>query len=66
MAGKARIYIPGGVYHVMLRGNGGQDIYFSCEDYSPLFLLLQEGTGAGVSDIACTGFCCRSCHLHLI
>jgi len=26
MARKPRIHIPGRVYHVMLRGNGGQDI----------------------------------------
>jgi len=29
MARKPRIHIPGGLYHVMLRGNGGQDIFFS-------------------------------------
>lgn len=30
---KPRIHIPGGLYHVMLRGNGGQDIFFSPEDH---------------------------------
>jgi len=32
MARKPRIHISGGCYHVMLRGNGGQDIFFSTED----------------------------------
>jgi transcriptional regulator of nitric oxide reductase len=43
MARKPRIHIPGGVYHVMLRGNGGEEIFFSDEDYCRLYLLLQEG-----------------------
>ncbi len=29
MARKPRLHVPGGVYHVMLRGNGGQEIFFS-------------------------------------
>ena len=29
MARKARLYYPGALYHVMLRGNGGQPIFFS-------------------------------------
>lgn len=64
MARKARIHIPGGVYHVMLRGNGGQDIFFSGEDYSRLFLLLQEGTERFRYRVH--GFCCMTNHLHLI
>jgi len=44
MARKPRIHIPGGVYHVMLRGNGGQQIFFADEDYARLYLLLQECT----------------------
>jgi len=64
MARKARIHIPGGVYHVMLRGNGGQDIFFSGEDYTRLFLLLQEGTERFRYRVH--GFCCMTSHLHLI
>jgi transposase len=30
-------------YHVILRGNGGQDIFFSKNDRTKLYLLLQEG-----------------------
>ena len=32
MARKPRVHVPGGIYHVMLRGNGGQDIFFERED----------------------------------
>jgi len=64
MARKARIHIPGGVYHVMLRGNGGQDIFLSDEDYCRLFLLLQEGTERFRYRVH--GFCCMTNHLHLI
>lgn len=64
MARKARIHIPGGVYHVMLRGNDGQDIFFSGEDYSRLFFLLQEGTERFRYRVH--GFCCMTSHLHLI
>ena len=32
MARKPRIHFPGAVYHVMLRGNGGQDIFFCPSD----------------------------------
>jgi hypothetical protein len=24
--------VPGGVYHVMLRGNGGQEVFFTDDD----------------------------------
>jgi hypothetical protein len=32
MVWKPRIHCPGAFYHVMLRGNGGQDIFFSSAD----------------------------------
>ena len=32
MARKARVHFPGALYHVMLRGNGGQEIFLSQED----------------------------------
>ena len=43
MARKPRIHFPGAVYHVMLRGNGGQDIFFCHSDRTRLYRLLQEG-----------------------
>jgi len=43
MARKPRIHYPGALYHVILRGNARQDIFFDDEDRCRFFLLLQEG-----------------------
>ena len=32
MARKPRLHVPGGLYHVILRGNARQDIFFAAED----------------------------------
>ena len=34
MVRKPRIHVPGGIYHVIVRGNGGQKIFYRAEDYS--------------------------------
>ena len=63
MARKPRIHVPGGVYHVMLRGNGGRDIFFCNEDRYQRYLLVQEGVirfGYRVH-----GFCWMTNHLHM-
>ena len=44
MARQPRLYYPGALYQVMLRGNGGQSIFFSPPDYRPFYNLLQEGS----------------------
>lgn len=64
MARKPRIHQPGGVYHVMLRGNGGQDIFSCDEDRFHLYLLIQEGVSRFGHRIH--AFCCMSNHLHLV
>ena len=64
MARKPRLHVPGGVYHVMLRGNGGQDIFFDAEDRSHLYLLIQQGVERYRHRIH--GFCCMPNHLHLV
>ena len=46
----------------MLRGNGGQDIFFDDDRYH-LYLLMQEGLERFGHRIH--GFCCMSNHLHL-
>jgi len=48
MARKPRIHFEGGVYHVMLRGNGGQKIFFGEEDHARLYLLLQVGRDVAI------------------
>jgi len=62
MARKTRIHVPGGVYHVMLRGNGGQDIFFNNEDRFHLYLLLQEGIARYGYRVH--GFCLMKNHMH--
>lgn len=32
MARKPRLHLPGGLYHVMLRGNNGKNIFFDETD----------------------------------
>lgn len=49
---------------MMLRGNGGGDIFFSEDDYYRLYLLVQEGATRFRYRIH--GFCCMTNHLHLI
>ena len=63
MARKARIHVPGGVYHVMMRGNGGQDIFFADQDRYRIYLLLQEGTIR--FDYRVHAFCLMDNHIHL-
>ena len=63
MARKPRIHLPGGVYHVMLRGNGGQAISSGDEDYAYLYRLFDEGTQRFGYRVH--AFCCMPNHLHL-
>ena len=42
MPRKPRIHFPGAVYHVMLRGNAGQDIFIDDEDRTRLLLLMLQ------------------------
>jgi len=43
MARKPRLHYAGALYHVMVRGNGGQDIFADDEDRCRFYLFLQEG-----------------------
>ncbi|MDH5561852.1 MAG: transposase, partial [Deltaproteobacteria bacterium] len=63
MARKPRIHYPGAVYHVILRGNGGQDIFFSKADRSRFYLLLQDGAERFSHRIH--AFCLMTNHVHL-
>jgi REP element-mobilizing transposase RayT len=63
MARKKRIHVPGGIYHVMMRGNGGQDIFFADRDRYRFYLLLQEGTIR--FDYRVHAFCLMDNHVHL-
>jgi putative transposase len=64
MARKPRIHYPGAFYHVILRGNGGQEIFYSKADRSRFYLLLQEGIERYGHRFH--AFCLMTNHLHLV
>jgi len=64
MARKPRIHYPGATYHVILRGNGGGDIFFDPPDYTRLCFLIQEGVERFHHRIH--AFCFMTNHLHLL
>jgi REP element-mobilizing transposase RayT len=63
MARKPRIHYPGALYHVTLRGNARQDIFFDDEDRCRFCLLLQEGIERFGHRIV--AFCLMTNHVHL-
>lgn len=63
MARKQRIHLAGGLYHVILRGNGGQDVFLSDDDRYRFYLLLQEGTHRFGYRVH--AFCLMTNHIHL-
>jgi len=64
MARNPRIHLPGGYYHVMLRGNGGSDIFFTAADRKHFLLLLQEGIARYEHRVH--AFCLMGNHVHLL
>lgn len=63
MPRKPRIHFPSAVYHVILRGNGKQDIFFNEGDRFRFHLLLQEATERYRCRIH--AFCLMSNHIHM-
>jgi len=63
MTRKPRVHYPTALYHVILRGNGGQEIFFSKEDRFRFYLLLQEGIERYGHRIH--AFCLMTNHVHL-
>jgi len=64
MARPARLHVEGGVYHVILRGNGGQNIFFSIADRRFFYGLIAEGCRRFGYRVH--GFCLMRNHVHLI
>jgi len=64
MSRKRRIHHIGGFYHIMVRGNNGQPIFFSDSDRCKFLLLLQEMSERFGCRIH--GFCLMSNHVHLV
>ncbi|MEW6429288.1 MAG: transposase [Thermodesulfobacteriota bacterium] len=63
MARKPRIHLPGGLYHVILRGNGGLPVFLLDDDRYRFYLLLQEGTSRFGYRVH--AFCLMTNHIHL-
>jgi putative transposase len=64
MANKPRLHVPGGAYHVMLRGNGGQEVFFTDDDRLYFYGLAVEGVGRFGHRIH--GFCLMGNHVHRV
>lgn len=63
MARRHRFHTPRASYHVMLRGNDGQPIFFGNSDRSRMCLLIQQGVERFGHSIE--AFCFMSNHIHL-
>ncbi|WP_136524330.1 transposase [Geomonas ferrireducens] len=64
MARRQRIHFPGAHYHVILRGNDRQDIFYDEVDRYKFYLLLQEGIERFGHSIL--SFCLMTNHVHLL
>jgi len=63
MARKPRIHVPGGLYHVMLRGNGGQAIFGDDSDRQVFCTLVADGVTRFGHRIH--AYCLMANHVHL-
>jgi REP element-mobilizing transposase RayT len=63
MARKPRVYYPGALYHVTLRGNAGEAIFLDHRDLTRFYFLLQEGIERFRHRIH--AFCLMRNHFHL-
>ena len=63
MPRKSRLHLRGGLYHVILRGNAGHDIFFEEEDRFFFYSLLDEGTRRFGYRVH--AFCLMNNHIHL-
>ena len=64
MARQRRYHQPGFFYHVMLRGNHRQDIFFTDRDRYNMCFLLQEGVEKFKHQIH--SYCFMNNHIHLL
>jgi REP element-mobilizing transposase RayT len=64
MARKPRIHYPGAVYHVILRGNAGQPVFFDDRDRFRMYIFLQRAVEK--FDCRIHAFCLMTNHIHLV
>jgi putative transposase len=63
MPRKPRLHLPGALYHVILRGNAKEDIFFDAEDRRRFLLFLQESVER--FGFRLHGYCLMTNHVHL-
>ena len=63
MARKPRLHYQGALYHVMLRGNAGENIFFTDSDRRYFYYLLNDGINRFGYRVH--AFCLMSNHIHL-
>ncbi len=63
MARKPRLHVPGGLYHVILRGNAGQDVFVLPDDRIAFYDLLADGVARFGYRVH--AFCLMTNHVHL-
>jgi putative transposase len=63
MARKPRIHYPGAMYHVMLRGNAGQAVFHSDDEYRHFEKILAQGLARHA--IALHAYCWMKNHVHM-
>jgi putative transposase len=64
MARKPRIHFPGACYHVMLRGNAGQELFIDDHDRQRFLSLLEKGVARFRHLIH--AYCLMTNHVHLV
>ena len=62
MARKPRVHYTGALYHVIVRGNGGQAIFVDEKDRTRFYFLVQEGVERFAHRIH--AFCLMTNHVH--
>ena len=62
MARKPRVHYTGALYHVIVRGNGGQAIFIDEKDRTRFYFLVQEGIERFAHRIH--AFCLMANHVH--
>lgn len=63
MGRRLRYHVENGVYHVMVRGNDKQDIFFDDKDYLKMLKLLTEGVER--YEFKVLAYCFMKNHIHL-
>lgn len=63
MPRRPRLHLPGGFYHVILRGNGRQAIFFDNEDRDRWEIILQEALGRYRHRLH--AYCWMTNHVHM-